>query len=147
MNTSDHRSEAVAVKSTAVQAAPEAIPRLVAEVYASAPVPLRATLLAHLIRPLGVLALVAIANGVFAKIRFKSGWPDMHIRLEDIQNVQTEDVIALVERVQQVSQSAFDGLTKVLSTSPVLTGSATAAVLLTLLVKHAQQRQANDGLA
>lgn len=129
------------------QAAPDAIARLVAQVYASAPVSVRATLLAQLIKPLGVLALVAVANGVFAKIRFKSGWPDMHIRMEDIQNVQPDDVIALVDRLQQVSQSSFDGLARILATNPVLAGSATAAVLLTLLVKHAQHREHPDGWA
>jgi hypothetical protein len=126
------------------QATADAIPQLVAEVYADAPESVRVKLLEHLIEPLGVLALVAIANGIFAKIRFKSGWPDMCIRWEDAQNVQSRDVAVLVERVQQISLHSFDGLAKVLTTSPVLTGSATAAVLLTLLFNSAKNRRESD---
>lgn len=126
------------------QRPPDAIPQLIAEVFETAPLTLRAKLLEQLIRPLGVLALVAIANGIFAKIRFKSGWPDMHVRWEDVQNVQAKDVAVLVERVQQVSLHSFDGLTKVLASSPVLTGSATATVLLSLLFDAAQNRRESD---
>src|SRR5664279_6014368 len=92
----------LSVRAPDFQPSPDFIPQLVAEVYESAPVSLRVNLLELLIKPLGVLALIAISNGIFAKIRFKSGWPDMHIRLEDAQNVQARDVAALVERVQQV---------------------------------------------
>ncbi|MDR3368784.1 hypothetical protein [Rhodoferax sp.] len=123
---------------------PEAIPQLVAEVFETAPLTLRANLLEQLIKPLGVLALVAISNGTFAKIRFRSGWPDMHVRWEDVQNVQAKDVAALVERVQQVSLHAFDGLAKVVATSPVLAGSAAATVLLTLLFDAAKNRRESD---
>lgn len=124
---------------------PESIPQLVAEVYETAPLTLRAQLLEQLMKPLGVLALVAISNGIFAKIRFNSGWPDMHIRFEDAQSVQGKDVAALVERVQQVSLHSIDGLAKVLATSPVLTGSAAATVLLTLLFSAAKNRRESDG--
>jgi hypothetical protein len=117
----------------------------VAEVFETAPLTLRANLLEQLIKPLGVLALVAISNGIFAKIRFKSGWPDIHVRWEDAQNVQAKDVAALVERVQQVSLHSFDGLAKVLATSPMLAGSATATVLLTLLYQTAKNRREIDG--
>ena len=146
MNTHNN-ADRTPQQSIDVAAEPDAIPRLVAQVYANAPVPVRATLLAQMIKPLGVLALVAIANGVFAKIRFKSGWPDARIGLDDIQQVQPDDVLALADRLQQVSHSAFDGLARILATNPVLTGSATAAVLLTLLLKRAQQRQHSDGWA
>jgi hypothetical protein len=123
---------------------PDALPQLIAEVFETAPLPLRANLLEQLIQPLGVLALAAISNGIFAKIRFKSGWPKMHVRWEDVQNVQAKDVAALVERVQQVSLHSFDGLVKVLATSPVLTGSAAATVLLTLLFDAAKNRRESD---
>ncbi len=143
MNANDIKP-ALSTTVADLQAAANTIPQLVAEVYANAPMSVRVKLLEQLIRPLGVLALVAISNGVFAKIRFKSGWPDMCIRWEDAQNVQSRDVAALVERVQQVSLHSFDGLAKVLTTSPVLTGSAAAAVLITLLVKSAKNRRESD---
>ena len=43
-----------------------AIPELVAAVYEAAPAVERGRLLEELLRPLGVLSLVAVAGGVFA---------------------------------------------------------------------------------
>jgi hypothetical protein len=47
-----------------------------------------------------------VANGIFANTRFRSGWPDLNVRLEDAQQVQSGDVITLVNYVQQVSGQA-----------------------------------------
>lgn len=121
-----------------------AIAQLVGQVYEIAPPAERSRLLEHLLKPLGVLSLVAVANGIFASIRFRSGWPDMHIRVEDAQNVQVRDVITLVNYVQQVSVHAVDGLASVLTASPVLTGSAAASVLITLLLQRSRNRRAED---
>ena len=123
------------------------IAQLVAQVYESAPPALRSRLLEHLLRPLGVLALIAVANGIFAKIRFRSGWPDMHVRLEDAQNVQASDMVALVDYVQQVSVESVDGLARMLTASPVMAGSAAAALLVTLLMQRARTRRAGDNQA
>jgi hypothetical protein len=120
------------------------IAQLVGQVYEIAPPAVRSRLLEHLLMPLGVLSLVAIANGIFAKIRFRSGWPDVHVRLEDAQNVQASDVITLVNHVQQVSVHAVDGLADMLSSSPVVMGSAAAALLVTVLVQRARTRRADD---
>jgi hypothetical protein len=117
------------------------VPRLVAEVYDSAPVAERGRLLEQLLRPLGVLSLFGIADGVFANIRFRGGWRELHIQPEDLHNVQTSQVMALVDHAQQVSVEAVDGLAQVLSASPMLSGSAAAALLVTLLVQRAQWRQ------
>jgi hypothetical protein len=121
-----------------------AIAQLVGQVYEIAPLAERRRLLEHLIKPLGVLSLVAVANGIFASIRFRSGWPDMQIRVEDAQNVQVRDVITLVSYVQQVSVHAVDGLAGVLAASPVMTGSAAASLLITLLVQRSRSRRAED---
>lgn len=120
------------------------IAQLVGEVYEAAPPPVRSRLLEHLLKPLGVLSLVAVANGIFAKIRFRSGWPEIHVRPEDMQNVQASDVITLVNHVQQVSVQAVDGLADMLASSPVTTGSAAAALLVTLLLQRAQTYRATD---
>ena len=123
------------------------IAQLVGQVYEFAPPAERSRLLEHLLRPLGVLSLVAIANGIFAKISFRSGWPDMHVQLEDAQNVQASDVITLVSYVQQVSVHAVDGLADMLAASPVMMSSAAAALLMTVLVQRARTRRATDGQA
>jgi len=121
-----------------------AIAQLVGQVYELAPPAERRRLLEYLIKPLGVLSLVAVANGIFASIRFRSGWPDLQVRVEDAQNVQSRDVIALVNYVQQVSVHAVDGLAHLLATSPVMTGSAAATLLITLLMQRSRNRRADD---
>jgi hypothetical protein len=115
------------------------IPELVAAVYEAAPAVERGHLLEQLLRPLGMLSLVAIADGIFAKIRFRSGWQDLSVRLDDIQNVRAAHVIALVDHAQQVSIETVDGLAQMLVASPALSGTAAAAVLVALLLKRARR--------
>lgn len=143
MNPNDTQ-EAPALKELGCQPSEIQISQLVAQVYETAPPALRISLLEQLLKPLGILSLMAIADGVFAKMRFTSGWPKMPIRFEDAQKVQGKDVIALVERVQQVSVSSLDGLTKMLAASPVMTGSAAAALLVAVLMQRARTRRADD---
>jgi hypothetical protein len=121
-----------------------AIAQLVGQVYASAPPSVRSRLLEHLIKPLGVLSLAVVANGIFASIRFRSSWPELKVRLEDVQAVQPRDVIALVNSVQQVSSHAVDGLAHLLAGSPVMASSAAASVLVTVLLQRARRRRADD---
>jgi len=120
------------------------VPQLVAQVYEAAPAVDRSHMLEHLLRPLGVLALVAVADGIFAKIRFRGGWPELHVRLEDAQSVQTSDVITLVDYVQQVSVYAVDGLAQLIAATPMMATSAAAGVLVTLLVQRARNRREDD---
>ena len=131
------------------QSAPAAVrsnllSQLVAKVYEIAPAHERTRMLEQLMMPLGVLSLVAVANGIFAKIRFRGGWPDLNVRLEDAQNVQAGNVVALVNHVQQVSVQAVYGLADLLVTSPVLGGSAAAALLTRILLRRIKTRQDSD---
>lgn len=121
-----------------------ALAQLVAEVYETAPPAVRSRLLEHLLRPLGVLALVAIADGIFAKIRFRGGWPDLRVRFEDAQHVRASHVVALVERVQQVSVESLDGLVQLLLASPMMASSAAAVLLVSVLLQRAGNRGAVD---
>lgn len=115
------------------------IPELVAEVYEEAPPVERSHLLERLMQPLGLLSLSGIAGGVFASIRLRGGWND--VRIEDIQNIDAPQVMALVDHAQQVSVETVDGLAQLLSASPVLSGSAAAALLVILLLKRARSRE------
>jgi hypothetical protein len=121
------------------------IPVLVARVYESAPVAERGHLLEPLLQPLGVLSLLGIAGGVFASVRFRSGWQDMHVKLEDVQNVSGSDVIALVEYAQRVSVEALDGLAQMLATSPLLACSAAAGLLVSMLMRRPRTRPGAGG--
>jgi hypothetical protein len=118
------------------------IAQLVGQVYESAPPAVQKRLLAQLIKPLGLLSLAAVANGIFASLRFRSAEVDVQARLESVNNsVQTHDVITLVNYVQQVSSQAVDGLADMLSASPVVAGSAAAAVLVSVLMQRARKRR------
>ncbi len=128
----------------AAPASETALAQLVAEVYETAPLAERSRLLEHLLRPLGVLALVVIADGIFAKIRFRSGWPDLRVRFEDAQHVRASHVVALVERVQQVSVESLDGLVQLLLASPMMASSAVAVLLVSALLQRAGNRGAVD---
>lgn len=119
------------------------IAQLVGQVYESAPPAERRRLIEHLLKPLGVLSLVAVANGIFAKIRFRNDWPDLRVRLEDAQTVQASDVITLVAHVQQVSVHAVDGLAGMLTASPAMAGSAAAALLIAVLLQRTRNRRSD----
>jgi hypothetical protein len=118
------------------------VPALVAKVYEESSPIVRKRLLEHLLKPLSVLSLAAIANGVFANITLGKGWgwSTAHISSEDAQRVKTGDVLALVHHVQQVSVQAIDSLSHLLSSPPVLAGSTATAMLLALLAKQASYR-------
>ncbi|MDO9195938.1 hypothetical protein [Rhodoferax sp.] len=144
MNPND-TPRSVSSNKSGCQVSEISIAQLVGQVYEFAPPAERSRLLEHLLKPLGVLSLVAVANGIFASIRFRSGWPDVHVRMEDAQNVQPRDVITLVNHVQQVSAHAVDGLATLLAASPAMAGSAAAALLVTVLLQRARTRRAGDG--
>jgi hypothetical protein len=121
------------------------ISHLVAQVYETAVPELRSRLLEHLLKPLGVLALFSVANGIFAKLHFRTDSPDVRVRVEDVQNVQASDVIALVDRVQQISVECIDRLAQMIIAYPVLmTGSAAAAMLVTVVRQRARFIQMED---
>ena len=117
------------------------IPQLVGKVYDTASTSERCRMLEYLMKPLGALALVTVCNGIFTKIWFRSGWHDLHIRPEDVQTIRGSDVISLVEYVQQASAETIDGLASLLATSPMMVYSATAAMLVAVLVRRARTRR------
>lgn len=112
--------------------------QLVVTAFESAPLRVRRQLLERLIRPLGLLSLAAVAGGIFAKIRLRSGWQELQVQLEDVQNVNAGDLAALVDHVQQVSVETVAGIARLIAASPWMAGSAIAAVLLTVLMRHAR---------
>jgi len=123
------------------------VARLVGKVYQSAPVAERGFLIRQLMQPLGILSLLAVANGVFAKIRLQGGLTSLQSRLDDLQGIQVSDVVDLANYVQQVSLHAVDGLAQTLAASPALAGSAAAALLVKLLMERASHRRETDRLA
>lgn len=110
--------------------------QLVGQVYETAPNTERKRLVEHLMKPLGILSLAAVANGIFVKIRFKGGWSDGPARMDDAQGVQVGDVIDLANFAQQVSSEAIGGLAQMLASSPVLASSVAAALLIKIVLRR-----------
>ena len=102
------------------------------------------TATANRMAPLGLLSIVAVANGIFAQFRLRGGWSELQLQAQDIQRIRTSDVMALVEHVQQVSVETVDGLAQLLARSPTLAGSAAAALLTSWLLQRAKNRRATD---
>lgn len=121
------------------------IPQLVGQVYESGAPAERCRLLEHLMNPLGTLSLALIANGIFADMRFRSGWQQLHVRIEDAQKVCADDVIALVDHIQQDSAASVEALGHMLASWPVMSGSAAAAALMAGIMRpqHWPERHAD----
>ena len=120
------------------------LPQLVASVYESASPIERSRLLEHLMRPLGILSLAGVANGIFSKIQFLSGGSNSHIRPEDAAIVRAEDVVALVDFVQQASGEVVSGLAQLLSDSPAMSATAAATVLIAVIQRHRRKRESHN---
>lgn len=118
--------------------------QLVGQVYEAAPAAERSHLLQHLLRPMGVLSVVAVANGIFSGFLFRSGWRDFHAQLVDAHKIQTSDVVALVDHAQQVSVESVDALAQMLTSWPAMAGSAAASLLVAVLMKRSHARRTDD---
>ena len=114
---------------------------LVGRAYAASPPTVRKSLLEQLIRSVGVLGLVTVAGGVFAKIRLRGGWPDIAVGLDDLKDIQTSDVVALVDYVQQVSTGALADAVQLMASNPALTSSGAMAVLMSIMLQRAPDRR------
>lgn len=114
---------------------------LVGRAYESSPLQVRKSLLEQLIRSVGILGLVTIAGGVFAKIRLRGGWPDIAVRMDDLQDIRTSDVVALVDYVQQVSVGALADAVQLMASNPALTSSGAMAVLMGIMLQRAPDRR------
>jgi hypothetical protein len=128
------------------QAQDHMLAKLVGKVYETAPPPIKIRMLEQLLRPAGLLSLIAVANGVFARIRFRGGWPEARLQLDDLQTIQASDIVALVEHVVQMGGAALDGLGDVLLCAPDLAGSGAAAVLVRILQQRAGEHRSQDRL-
>jgi len=135
-----HLPEPVTPVAALAGARTDPVPDLVARVFEESPPAEKGQLLEPLLKPLGLLSLAAVADGIFAKIASAKGWSRLKVSAEDATQVGAHDVMELVRHVQQVSVQAMDSLAGVISASPVWSGSAAAAMLLAILAKQAQSR-------
>jgi hypothetical protein len=114
------------------------VPVLVAAVYDEASVGLRQRLLNHLLRPVGPLALVAVATGAFASLLPHERWSGAYAQLDDVLRIRPDQVLDLTRYVQQKSPEMLLRLPEIIASSPVALGTLSGVLLLTAL--RARQR-------
>ena len=83
------------------------LPSLISEVYHESAVPLRAKLLECLLRPLGPLALVAVAAGAFGSFLHRASWRQLTVSAEDALRIDASQVFELASYVEQNSPEIF----------------------------------------
>ena len=115
------------------------VPVLVAALYDEAPAPLRQRLLNHLLRPVGPLALVALAAGAFARLLPPGRWSGAQVQLDDVLNIGPDQVLDLAMYVEQKAPEMLWQLPDVLSSSPLLLGTLSGALLL-MALRHSRRR-------
>jgi hypothetical protein len=120
-------------------ATPELAP-LVAELFAEAPPPQRVSLLNSLLRPVGPLALVAIAAGAFANLLPETRWHAASATLDDAMRFSAGQVLELARYVEQKSPESLTALPKLLAGSPLWVSTISGALLLVALRAWGQRR-------
>jgi hypothetical protein len=86
------------------------IARVVSRVYRAANGAARADMLAHLLRPLGLLGLVSVASGAFARLAQHDGLVPDTISAEDIVRYSSEQIRELTIFVHEVNPDALQPL-------------------------------------
>jgi len=106
---------------------------LVADFYAQAPVTVRVRLLQVLLKPVGPLALVAIAAGAFGRLLPSTRWQAAQITAEDALGIRAEDVLELARYVEQKCPEWLAQLPTTVGSSQLWMASVSGALLLVAL--------------
>ena len=120
-------------RPTARQAAAPELAPLVADLFAEAAPPQRVRLLNGLLRPVGPLALVAIAAGAFANLLPSKNWHGASATLDDAMQFSAGQVLELARYVEQKSPESLAQLPTLLADSPLWAGTLSGALLLLAL--------------
>lgn len=109
-----------------------AIARLVSRMYRAANGAMRADMLAGLLRPLGILSLVAVASGAFARLLRRDGVVPDAISTEDIVRYSSDQILELTLFVHEVSPEALQQLAEQLAQNATGMTALSAAALVLL---------------
>lgn len=109
------------------------IPELVSELYSKSPAPLRTQLLECLLRPVGPLALVAIAAGAFSHLLHRLTRDAAPISLEDVARITSEHVLELARYVEQCNPHELMRVGSLLASSPIGVATVSGSALLLAL--------------
>ncbi len=118
-----------------------AIAKLVSRVYRAANDALRADMLAHLLRPLGLLGLIAVASGAFARLVRRDGLVPDTIAAEDIVRYSSEQIRELTLFVCEVNPDALQPFVEHLAQNGTGIAALSTAALV-LLHRSSRRRSA-----
>jgi hypothetical protein len=106
--------------------------RLVARLYRAASEPLRARMLACLLRPLGTLSMAAVAAGAFGHLLHRGGAARDSVALEDASRYSSDQILELARFVQEVNPQALAQLAGLLSDNAMGVAALSASALVLL---------------
>lgn len=130
----EHSSgEFAAARVALAGAASRDIPELVSRVYGQSPLAVRAQLLECLLRPVGPLALVAIAAGAFGHLLYRLGRNAVPVSVEDAARVSSGHVLQLARYIEQSSPDALAQIGALLDSSRMGMASLSGSALLLAL--------------
>ena len=110
--------------------------RLVSRAYRTASEPLRANMLASLLRPLSTLSLVAVASGAFGRFLYRdSASLDMSAIVDGAERYSSDQILELARFVQDVSPETLQQLVGTLADNPMSAAAWSAAALVLLYRK------------
>jgi hypothetical protein len=119
--------------------------RLVARIYRSASEPLRADMLACLLRPLGTLSLVAVASGAFARLLQREGVPPDRVPVEEVARYSSEQILELAHFVHEVDPNTLEQLGALLTDSTLGVTALSASALVQLYRRVRSASAASSG--
>jgi hypothetical protein len=117
------------------------IARVVSRVYRAANGAVRADMLAHLLRPLGVLGLVSVASGAFARLVRRDGLMPDTISAEDLVRYSSEQIRELTMFVHEVDPESLQPLVEQLAQNGMGIAALSTAALV-ILLRSSQRRSA-----
>jgi hypothetical protein len=88
------------------------LPELIADAYRRAAAPLRRKLLEGLLRPVGSLALAAIASGAFSTFLLRG---TQSVTLDDVARITAEQFVELARFVDQVNPDVLQQILSMLA--------------------------------
>lgn len=118
-----------------------AIAKVVSRVYRVANDAIRAEMLTHLLRPLGVLGLVAVASGAFARLVRRDGLVPDPISAEDMLRYSSEQIRELTMFVHEVNPEALQALVEQLAQNGIGIAALSTAALV-MLQRSSRERSA-----
>jgi hypothetical protein len=111
----------------------DVFPPLVSDLYREAPSQLRLKILNCLLRPVGPLALVAVAAGAFSSLLPVVRWQQLTVSLDDTLRIDAGQVLELARYVDQKSPEVFQQIGALLCDGPTVVSTLSSSLLLLAL--------------